>query len=40
VTGRFDHVGLNVDDLPGMTAWYCAALKLEVELDFEAAAAP
>jgi lactoylglutathione lyase len=34
VTGRLDHVGLTVGDLPAMTAWYCAALKLEVEFEF------
>ena len=34
MTGRFDHVGLAVGDLPAMTAWYCAALKLEVEFEF------
>ena len=34
MTGRFDHVGLTVGDLPAMTAWYCAALKLEVEFEF------
>jgi lactoylglutathione lyase len=31
---RFDHVGLNVGDLPGMTAWYAEALGLEVEFEF------
>jgi lactoylglutathione lyase len=31
---NFDHVGVNVADLPGMTAWYVAALGLEVELEF------
>jgi lactoylglutathione lyase len=31
---RLDHVGLNVADLPAMTAWYAAALKLDVELEF------
>ena len=31
---RFDHVGLNVADLPAMTAWYVAALELEVEFEF------
>jgi len=34
VTGRFDHVGLNVADLPAMTAWYVAAFGLEVEFEF------
>lgn len=33
-TKRFDHVGLNVADLPAMTAWYCSALDLEVEFEF------
>ena len=31
---RFDHVGLNVADLQAMTAWYSAALGLEVEFEF------
>ena len=31
---RFDHVGLNVADLDAMTAWYCDALGLAVELEF------
>ena len=31
---RFDHVGLNVADLPGMIAWYAGALGLEVEFEF------
>jgi len=31
---RFDHVGLNVASLPDMTAWYAAALGLEVEFEF------
>lgn len=35
MTGRFDHVGLNVTDLPAMTAWYVAALGLEVAFEFE-----
>jgi catechol 2,3-dioxygenase-like lactoylglutathione lyase family enzyme len=30
----FDHIGLNVADLDGMTAWYCSAFDLEVELEF------
>ena len=33
-TCRFDHVGLTVADLPAMTAWYAAALGLEVEFEF------
>lgn len=33
-TKRFDHVGLNVADLPAMTAWYCSTLDLEVEFEF------
>ena len=32
--GCFDHVGLNVADLGGMTAWYCAAFGLDVEFRF------
>ena len=31
---RFDHVGLNVGDLPALTDWYCAALRLAVEFEF------
>jgi lactoylglutathione lyase len=31
---RFDHVGLNVADLDGMTTWYCDAFGLSVELRF------
>ena len=31
---KLDHVGLNVADLSAMTAWYCAALKLDVEFEF------
>ena len=31
---RLDHVGLNVADLASMTAWYGAALKLDVEFEF------
>ena len=31
---RFDHVGLTVADLGDMTAWWCEALALEVELEF------
>ena len=31
---RFDHVGINVADLPAMTDWYVAALGLEVEFEF------
>ena len=31
---RFDHVGINVADLPAMTDWYAAALGLEVEFEF------
>ncbi|GAB3245932.1 VOC family protein [Nocardioides dilutus] len=31
---RFDHVGLNVADLPAMTRWYCSAFDLRVELEF------
>jgi lactoylglutathione lyase len=31
---RLDHVGLNVADLPAMTAWYGAALDLVVEFEF------
>jgi lactoylglutathione lyase len=34
VSGRFDHVGLTVADLPAMTAWYVDALGLEVEFEF------
>lgn len=29
---RFDHVGLNVADLDGMTTWYRDAFGLSVEL--------
>ena len=32
---RFDHVGLNVRDLPAAVAWYRAAFGLEVELEFD-----
>lgn len=31
---RFDHVGLNVADLPAMTRWYTEALDLKVEFEF------
>jgi catechol 2,3-dioxygenase-like lactoylglutathione lyase family enzyme len=31
---RFDHVGLNVGDLPAMTDWYARALDLSVEFEF------
>ncbi|GAA4702941.1 VOC family protein [Nocardioides conyzicola] len=31
---RLDHVGLNVSDLESMTAWYGAALELDVEFEF------
>ena len=31
---RFDHVGINVADLPAMTDWYAAALGLEIEFEF------
>ena len=31
---RFDHVGLNVADLPAMVAWYTEALDLKVEFEF------
>jgi catechol 2,3-dioxygenase-like lactoylglutathione lyase family enzyme len=34
VSGRFDHVGLTVADLPAMTAWYVDAFGLEVEFEF------
>lgn len=30
----FDHVGINVADLPAMTEWYAAALELKVEFEF------
>jgi catechol 2,3-dioxygenase-like lactoylglutathione lyase family enzyme len=30
---KLDHVGLNVEDLDAMTAWYVDALKLEVEFE-------
>jgi len=30
----FDHVGLNVGDLPAMTRWYTEALDLKVEFEF------
>ena len=30
----FDHIGLNVHDLPAMTRWYAAALALTVEFEF------
>jgi len=32
--GSFDHVGLNVADLDGMTAWYCDAFGLSMEFRF------
>jgi lactoylglutathione lyase len=32
---RFDHVGLNIADLPAMTDWYCSAFGLGVEFEFE-----
>jgi len=32
---RFDHVGLNVGDLPAMRGWYCSAFGLVVEFEFE-----
>jgi len=32
---RFDHVGLNVGDLPAMRSWYCSAFGLVVEFEFE-----
>ncbi len=38
--GAFDHVGLNVADLPAMTEWYAAALGLEVDFRFELAQVP
>jgi len=31
---RFDHVGINVADLPAMRDWYVEALGLEVEFEF------
>ena len=31
---RFDHVGINVADLPAMSEWYVAALRMEVEFEF------
>lgn len=31
---KFDHVGVNVGDLPAMRDWYVAALGLEVEFEF------
>ena len=34
MSGTFDHVGLNVGDLETMTAWYAAALGLEIEFEF------
>lgn len=34
IRGGFDHVGLNVTDLPGMAAWYARALGLEVAFEF------
>ena len=34
MSGRFDHVGLTVADLPAMTAWYVDAFGLEVEFEF------
>ena len=30
---KLDHVGLNVEDLGAMTAWYIDALQLEVEFE-------
>ena len=30
---KLDHVGLNVEDLGAMTAWYVDALQLEVEFE-------
>lgn len=35
MTHTFDHVGLTVADLDAMTAWYCQALDLAVEFEFE-----
>lgn len=35
VAGRFDHVGLNVTDLPAMQQWYVDAFGLTVEFEFE-----
>src|SRR5947208_2036333 len=35
VADVLDHVGVNVGDLPGMAAWYGAALGLVVEFEFE-----
>ena len=34
MSGRFDHVGLTVADLPAMTGWYVDAFGLEVEFEF------
>ena len=34
ISGRFDHVGLNVSDLPGMTRWYCDTLGMEIFFEF------
>jgi catechol 2,3-dioxygenase-like lactoylglutathione lyase family enzyme len=38
MSARVDHVGLNVGDLAGLTAWYVSALKLEIEFEFQIAA--
>ena len=35
MSARFDHVGLNVRDLPAAVAWYCAVFGLQVELEFD-----
>lgn len=34
MSGRLDHVGLTVGDLPAMTGWYADALTLSVEFEF------
>ena len=34
MSGRLDHVGLTVGDLPAMTGWYVDALALSVEFEF------
>jgi catechol 2,3-dioxygenase-like lactoylglutathione lyase family enzyme len=34
MAATFDHVGLNVGDLPAMIRWYCEALDLKVEFEF------
>jgi lactoylglutathione lyase len=34
-SGRFDHVGISVADLGEATDWYCAALGLAREFEFE-----